>query len=173
MQRRATFHAEPLLGMYIYIYSVTILWPPVVLAPSEWLSFPSAAAIRFQSHESCAAEMAKKGAAPSGAKAANDARANALNPNNPAYDRGLAAQRAAKKEMGRKEHELNCLASRSPQQKAAYGRDVKKVVEAVHEACGGEFHVYKARGEIKIERSNTWGCHWETRKFTWFKGPLN
>lgn len=89
--------------------------------------------------------MAKKGSAPcAGAKAANDARANALNPNNRAYDRDLAAQRDAKKEMGQREHQLNCLASRTPQQKAAYGRDVKKAVEAVHEALGGEFQLHKA-----------------------------
>ncbi|CAL1146988.1 unnamed protein product [Cladocopium goreaui] len=100
--------------------------------------------------------MAKKGRAPcAGAKAANDARANALNPNNRAYDRDLAAQRDAKKEMGQREHQLNCLASRTPQQKAAYGRDVKKAVEAVHEALGGEFQLHKVGSRAKGTQSRS------------------
>jgi hypothetical protein len=107
--------------------------------------------------------MAKKDSAPcAGAKAANDARANALNPNNRAYDRGLAAQRDAKKERGQREHQLNLAASQSSEQKAARGRDNAKVVQAVHQSLGGNYHVHKAGGRVlNIELDRMFIITWQ------------
>lgn len=76
-------------------------------------------------------------------------RANELNPKHGDYDPALAAAVAAARERGRREWELNWGARQTPQERAARGRDIQKVVDAVREAFGGRFYVQKVGSRAK------------------------
>eukprot|EP00438_Fugacium_kawagutii_P011071 Skav217205 [mRNA] locus=scaffold3544:116602:118246:+ [translate_table: standard] len=78
-------------------------------------------------------------------KKAQTQRANSKNPNHPSYNGPLQAEVAAKKLRGQKEFQLNQGASQSPSQKAARGKDIKNLDGAVRKAIPGA-QVRKASG---------------------------
>eukprot|EP00438_Fugacium_kawagutii_P003929 Skav230529 [mRNA] locus=scaffold1183:142721:145219:- [translate_table: standard] len=80
------------------------------------------------------------------AQQALNQRANAKNPNNRAFN-GVP-QSQEKKRLGRMEHELNLAASQTLEQKAARGRDVLKVVQAVREVLP-QHQVHKVGSRAK------------------------